>query len=79
MENPNVKSVRYAFRLSRSTKDRLREISLALHTPLPDLLVVGAFHLFSKATSPSEYLKLKAGLLAASCEEKNQSEPPHIG
>lgn len=65
MAKTNTKTVRYSMRINPAMRERLSQISQALHAPLPDLLIVGALHLYAQATNPGAYWSLKARLYAS--------------
>lgn len=76
MPRPNVKSHRYGFRIEPKMFERLRQISITLMVPLPDLIVVAVLHLFSQATSPIEFTRLKANAIVKTSEHMNKTPPP---
>ena len=71
------KSAQYQFRVSPETRDLLKKIATALDTPLPDLLITGALIVYSKATNPPEYLRLKAQFLNDSQPQPGSPRGPH--
>jgi hypothetical protein len=66
------KTKRYSMRMNVKTLERLREIASALHTPLSDVLVWGAFTLAEKIMTESDYLKAKSVFLANAAEDKKK-------
>jgi DNA-binding MarR family transcriptional regulator len=58
-----VKNRRYVFRLTDSEREYIRKVSLELHVPLPELLIMGAVMVRREVSTPAEFLRLKARLL----------------
>lgn len=72
----DLKTKRYTFRVTKNTLERMRMISLALHTPLPDLIQVAVLSMFKTCTSPVDYVKVKTELLLSETDRPGQGEPP---
>lgn len=62
----NVKSKKYSMRITPEALSRIKTIAIALDTTVPDLIGTAVLHVFSHATSPAAYLKLKADTIVSS-------------
>jgi len=69
------KNHRYAMRLEDGMYRRLREISLTLHAPLPEMLCVGALLLFAQATTPGAYSSLKRNVFVDNATSQTRIPP----